>query len=456
MKTVCAMLNGLGGIVLFGVSDKGELKGQDLNTGTMESLNAEINRIDPPAFPEIETIPLENGKTVIALRVTGGAGLYTYNDRPYIRTGPTTRVMPKAEYERRLMERLHSTRRWEKEPAPKDISIKDLDEDEIQMTLSSAMDAGRIDKPRKTDAKSILTGLGLIIDGTITNAAVVLYGKSKRLESLYPQCAIHMARFRGKDRLADFSDNRQYWGHAFTLLQRAEAFIRDHMPISGKVVPGKMKREDHPLYPPRAIREALANAICHRDYAMPGASVSVAIYDDRMEIINPGSLRFGITPEVLYQPHESKPWNPIIANVFYRAGFIEQWGTGTLNMIDWCHENGNPPPEWEVRSGSVVLTFKPLPDAMVKQLEPQLESQLELQQGSLRDKVIYLLSKDILSKSEISAKLGQKGTSGQLNKVIKELLEAGYIAYTIPEKPSSGRQQYKLIKTPDKRPSKEK
>jgi len=93
---------------------------------------------------------------------------------------------------------------------------------------------------------------------------------------------------------------------------------------------------------------------------------------------------------------------------------------------------------------------------MVKQLEPQLESQLELQQGSLRDKVIYLLSKDILSKSEISAKLGQKGTSGQLNKVIKELLEAGYIAYTIPEKPSSGRQQYKLIKTPDKRPSKEK
>ena len=120
----------------------------------------------------------------------------------------------------------------------------------------------------------------------------------------------------------------------------------DHVPIAGRVVSGKMIREDQPWYPPRATREALANALCHRDYTFPGGAVAVAMYDDHLEITNPGDLHFGITPEKLTKPHESKPWNPIIANVFYRAGIIERWGTGTLNIIDWCEENDNPPPIW--------------------------------------------------------------------------------------------------------------
>lgn len=74
---------------------------------------------------------------------------------------------------------------------------------------------------------------------------------------------------------------------------------------------------------------------------------------------NPGTFHFGITPEKLTRPHESKPWNPIIANVFYRAGIIERWGSGTLNIIDWCKENGNPLLTWQEQSGSVYVTFRP-------------------------------------------------------------------------------------------------
>ncbi len=118
------------------------------------------------------------------------------------------------------------------------------------------------------------------------------------------------------------------------------------------------------------------------------------MYDDHLEIINPGTLRFGFTPEILYQPHESRPCNPLIANVFYRAGVIERWGTGTLNIIDWCRDNGNPEPEWLVDVNSVALVFYPVPARPESQLEPQLES--------LRVKVVTLLSREILSKSEIS------------------------------------------------------
>lgn len=353
--------------------------------------------------------------------------------------------MPKSEYERRLVERLHATHRWENEPAAQGVSIKDLDPDEIHLTLTNAIDAGRMERPRKTDTRSILTGLGLIIDGRLNNAAVVLYGKSPRLEALYPQCLIQLARFRGTDRLSDFSDNRQYWGHAFSLLQRAEAFFKDHIPIAGKVYPDRFKREDRPLYHPRAFREALANAFCHRDYAVPGASVSVAVYDDRLEVINPGDLHFGITPKALTRPHESRHWNPIIAGVFYRAGIIEKWGTGTLNIMDWCRENGNPPPEWQVRAGAVVLIFKPLSDKTTRQPESQPESEPESTVRALGGKVIQLLSKGPLSKAEISYQLGQKQISGPLNKIIKAMVEEGVLTYIVPEKPNSRIQKYRLV-----------
>ena len=113
------------------------------------------------------------------------------------------------------------------------------------------------------------------------------------------------------------------------------------------------------MYPPRALREAIANSICHRDYTSPGGAVAIAMYDDHLEVVNPGSLHFGLNPDNLLRPHTSKPWNPIIAEVFYRAGVIEQWGTGTLNIIKWCKDNQNPPPVWEEQPGAVMVTFLP-------------------------------------------------------------------------------------------------
>jgi len=343
-KTVCGMLNGFGGFVLFGVTDKGLITGQQVSASTLEDVIAFHIRIEPPTFPDMETISLKNGASVISLTVNGSNGSYTFDGRPYLRRGPTTIVMPRDEYERRIMKRLHATRRWENEPVAKDVSIKDLDAEEIQITLDNAIRLGRLEPTERRDSASILRGLKLIHEDHLLNAAVALYGKSEKLKILYPQMELRLARFRGKNRLADFSDNRQYWDNAFALLRRAESFLMDHVPIAGRVAPGKMIREDQPWYPPRATREALANALCHRDYTIHGGAVTVAMYDYQLEISNPGILQFGVTPEKLTVPHESKPWNPIISNVFYRAGIIERWGTGTLNIIDWLKANGNSPP----------------------------------------------------------------------------------------------------------------
>lgn len=110
-KTVCAMLNGIGGFVLFGVSDKGELSGQQVTAKTLEDIAQELRKIEPPAFPEIETVAIGNDKAIILVRVSGKLGTYCYDGRPYIRHGPTTQIMPRSEYERRVLDKFHAHRR---------------------------------------------------------------------------------------------------------------------------------------------------------------------------------------------------------------------------------------------------------------------------------------------------------------------------------------------------------
>lgn len=356
-KTVCAMLNGLGGFVLFGVTDSGEIRGQTVSAHTLEEVANELRRIEPPAFPDIETIALDNGQALVALRVPGGGGPYSYDGRPYLRHGPTTRIMPRQRYERVLLERMHAFHRWENQAAS-GIGVDDLDRTEIVRTIEEAIRRQRMEDPGTRDPAQLLLGLGLIHEGRLLNAAVVLFGKTEKLLPYYPQCLLRMARFRGRDK-TEFLDNRQEMGNAFDLLIRAQRFLRDHLPVAGRIVPNLFERIDDPLYPPEALREALANALCHRDYSIGGGAVSVAIYDDRLEISSTGTLPFGLTPEDLTRPHESRPWNPLIARSFYRRGIIETWGRGTIKMAELTHKAGLVPPEFESRAGEVVVRFRP-------------------------------------------------------------------------------------------------
>ena len=142
-------------------------------------------------------------------------------------------------------------------------------------------------------------------------------------------------------------------------MTRAERFFQENLPIAGRIEPDRFERVDDPLYPPEALREALANAICHRDYSIGGGSVAAAIYNDRLEVTSSGSLHFGLTVEALFKPHESLPWNPLIAQVFYRRGIIEQWGRGTIKMRELVTSAGLPAPEIEDAGGCVTVRFRP-------------------------------------------------------------------------------------------------
>lgn len=380
-KTACAMLNGSGGLILFGVDDAGRLRGMTVTTRTVDDVVHELRRIEPLPAIYPERVPIADGREIIVVSVPGNTGgPYTYDGRPYARLGSSTVAMPQDRYRQLLLERTHPAARWEMLPAH-GIGVEDLDAAEIERTVDEAVRRLRLEDPGTRDPAELLRGLKLVEHGKVLNAAVVLFAKGDRLLPAYPQYLLRLARFRGGDR-TEFIDNRQEVGNAFELLQRAQRFLRDHLPVAGRVVPQLFEREDDPLYPPAALREALANALCHRDYAMPGGSVGIAIYDDRLEITSTGRLPFGITAQDLKQPHLSHPWNPLVAGVFFRRGLIESWGRGTLKIVELTGQAGLVEPEFEERGGEVVVRFFPLgyvpPTRVSRNLSPFQQEVLEI------------------------------------------------------------------------------
>lgn len=358
VTTLCAMLNHRGGQVMFGVEANRRVVGQNIENNTIEGIAQEISRIEPPTYPSIERVPLGDGREVVVVSVYAGENRpYMYQGKAYRRVGNTSPALSSAEYNQILIERLHSEHRWENEPAA-GWTVDDLDGTEIIRTVEEAIRRGRASDPGTRDPVELLRGLGMMHDGYILRAAVVLFGHAKRVEAEFPQCLLRVAKFRGTDR-NEFLDNRQFNGNAFDLLLNAERFLRENLPVAGRITPGLLERVDEPLYPPEALREALVNAFCHRDYAIAGGSVSLAIYDDRLEVGSSGPLHFGLTAADLFAPHESRLWNPLIARVFYRRGVIESWGRGTIKMVELAQHAGLPAPEIEDLKGGVTVRFRP-------------------------------------------------------------------------------------------------
>jgi len=343
--------------VLIGVAPEGKVVGQQVSDSTLRTVAETLDRMDPPARMSIERVPISDAMDVLVLTapLILDEGPYVFGGRPYRRVGSTTSIMPRDEYERLLLDRRHSRRRWENQPA-EGHKIADLDEEEILRTVRLGIETGRLPESTGASLEEILDRLKIREDGRLLDAAVVLFSKDPMPD--YPQCRLRLARFKGIDK-SEFLDNRQVQGHVFHLLEEGMAFLLRHLPIAGRFEAGRIERIDEPLFPVAALREALVNALCHRSYAVSGGSVSIAIYDDRLEIWSDGSPPFGLRAEDLKRPHESRPRNPLITGVFYRRGLVEEWGRGTQMIVDLCVRAGHPEPEFIEERDSFGVRFLP-------------------------------------------------------------------------------------------------
>lgn len=355
-KAACAMLNQKGGHVLFGVTPAGRVVGQTMSGRTIEGVSSALREIKPPAYPSISRVPLVSGRDAVVVEVKPGSDApYSYKGVPYRRIGNTTVPMSLEEHRRTILEQAFSAIGWENRPAT-DWSLGDLDVQEIHGTVDDANRLKRLPRPETGDPIDRLRMLRVWEDGCLLNAAAVLFGKAEHIAKKMPWCVLKAVRFRGAGR-SDFEDNRRIHGNAFSLLRSAERFMDGHLPVAGSIPADGFIRADPPLHPAPVMREAVVNAICHRDYSIPGGSVGVAIHDDCMEVTSIGAMCFGMTPDSLLENPASRPGNPLIADVFYRRGIIEQWGRGLPLMRDESLAAGLPPPEVVETDGIVRVRF---------------------------------------------------------------------------------------------------
>ncbi|MCA9833047.1 MAG: putative DNA binding domain-containing protein [Thermomicrobiales bacterium] len=342
VKSGTAMLNGsLGGVVYIGVNDDGEIVGIELGDRSHNRMATALAKLAPTYWPETETITLDSGRVVLGMRFPGNSGIYRYQGRPFVRIGASNHELSEDQYQKKVLERFHSVERWELKNSG--LAIEHLNTGLLTSIVESAIKSGRLADPNTRDPAALLQGFGLLSDGQINNAAAALLGKPEFLEQKFPQCRVRLARFEGVTKNL-FRDNRQFTGNIFDLLRISMSFVAEHNPVRSEIVSDQIQRVDTPLYSPDVVREALVNAFTHRDYAEPSGAVDVAIYDDRMEIVSTGGLRFGLTVEDLLIVHQSRPWNQIIASVLQRQGIFESWGLGTTRMIERSRIAGSPDP----------------------------------------------------------------------------------------------------------------
>lgn len=355
-EDLCGLLNTTGGNLCFGVENDGTVRGQNFSDDTLRKVADHLRLIEPYPTPlGFERVRVADHRDVLVLSVTRSESApHTFDGRAFERIGTTTRRMRRDEFDRRLLRRPSDQHRWEVMPVP-DLDWSAIDIDRVKRVVKRGIERGRIPLGADTPEDFFANTRLLDSSGTMNAAATLLFANDPA--KWFPQAAVRMARFRGADK-SSFVDQRQTTGHVFDLLDEADLFIRRHMQVAGRVEPGLFEREDSPMFPPVALREALVNAFCHRDYTIVGGAVELAIYDGRTEITSSGPLPFGLRIADLLGTHSSNPRNPILADVLYRTGYIEKFGRGIGIIIELCTRAGHPTPEFEDRRGEVVVRFR--------------------------------------------------------------------------------------------------
>jgi ATP-dependent DNA helicase RecG len=436
-ETLCGFLNAGEGLVIVGVTPEGRVVGQEVSDKTQRDIAGLLSRFEPPAPIEVEIVDLKGaGRKLIVLKAKPPADSrpFTFDGRPYQRVGTTTSVMHQERYERLLLERAHARRRWENQPAV-DVSLDDLDHEEILRTREAAIQQRRISASTGVDVGDILDRLGLRRGGVITQAAQILYGT--RFLPDYPQGMLKMGRFRGTKITGDILDNRQEHLHAFAIVREAMAWLDRTLPLAARFPRGKIFREDHLPVPPDALREVLLNAVMHRDYSDPSSYVAVAVFDDRIEIRSVGSLPRGITVESLSGSHQSVLRNPLIAEAFHRTGAVEIWGRGTNRVIEECERQGIAPPVFEERAGAVYVTFR-TPIVAGAEVRHQVGTKSALSEHQVQ---VLAASRDPKTIASLQQLCNRADRTKFRDQVVRPLLEAGLLEMTIPDKPRSSRQR---------------
>jgi ATP-dependent DNA helicase RecG len=347
LKWICGFANAYGGTLYIGKDDSGNVV--DLNEA--EKLLEDIpNKVKDVLgiLVDVNLHQSEEGK-FIEIHVEQYPYPVNYKGQYHYRSGSTKQELKGAALDKFLLQK--KGKRWDGVPVP-NVSSIDLKQEAFDFFRKRAFRSQRIDEESLTDNNEhLIENLQLKEGKFLKRASILLFHSNP--EKYITGAYIKIGFFESDSDLR-FQD--EIHGNLFEQIEKTTELLFTKY-IKALISYEGLNRVETFEYPKEAIREALLNAIAHKDYS-GGVPIQISVYNDKLMIWNEGQLPENWTVKNLLEKHASRPFNPDIANALFRSGYIESWGRGTIKIINECKKAGIPEPVFTYDSSDISVEFR--------------------------------------------------------------------------------------------------
>lgn len=458
LKWICGFANAQGGSIFVGKDDDGSVCGVTNAKKLLEDIPSKAKQ--QLGLTLDVNLHEEGGKQFLEIPVPSNTVAISLRGRYYYRTGSTKIELTGIALNEFLLNKAGVT--WDAVPEAR-ATLDDIDPASVKRFLKDANTAGRMPEIGEVPIPELFEKLHLIQDGQLTRAAVVLFGKDPA--HFYHSLSVKLGRFANH---VDILYQEVIEGNVIQTLPEILEQLERKFFIKAIRFEGIHRREDLP-YPTAALREVFLNALVHRRYM--SSTVQARIYDDQLVIWNEGPIPHEIKD--LKAPHSSVPRNRLIADICFKAGYIDSWGRGIEKITTACTEHGCPTPNFEITPTGIRVTLLPKFN-MPSQLTPQdgtsqgtvtapvtdpvtgsvrpksapSEAQVEAHEAQVEltetERAILAACSETPQGSKILLEIaGYSTRTGNFKRSLTKLLTLELLELTIPKKPTSRLQKYR-------------
>ena len=414
LKWVCGFANAQGGIIYIGIRDDGTVVGVADGKQLLEAIPNKIK--DTMGIIADVNLLKKDGCEYIEIKVNPSSYPVSYKGEYHYRSGSTKQQLRGAALTEFLVSK--TGYRWDAVPVDS-IGVDDLDKDSIDIFRRESVKNGRMSrKDLNISNEELMDHLDLLTDGKLKRAAVLLF--SRKPGRIISGCYVKIGRF-GEGSDLQYQDTVE--GSLFHIADQVIDLIYTKYLKAAITYEHDVRVETYP-FPREGVREAIYNALAHNNYAA-SVPIQIRIEDDAMYISNSCILPRDWTVQTLMQTHRSVPYNPSIANAFYRAGYIEAWGRGIQKIMEACRELGTPDPEYTVLGDDLTVKFTALQNAPEQAPNSPIRHAGGID-GGLAEKILALMiERPEITQGELAERLAVPLRT--LQRAIKELKSAGMI-----------------------------
>ena len=435
LKQICGFANSQGGSIYLGVNDQG--KGVGINNA--KKLLEEIPNKGANLMGIVLQVDLflENNLQYLLIKVPHSLQPISLRGKYYARSGTTNQELNGPALQNFLLKRHNLT--WDEVGVPS-ASYEDIDISSVKRFIELAISANRLHPDaRNLPLNSLFENLHLLDDSRqIKRVALLAFAVDPM--KFFPSMSVKIGRFISETNIV-VQDVIEC--NLFSMVENIMDILKAKY-LKSVIYYNGIHREEALEYPVNALREAILNALIHRDYT--GAVTQIRVNNNSLEVWNSGLLPEELKTEMLFNQHASIPRNRSLANLFFRAGYIESWGRGTITIAQECKEYGLPLPSFNEQFGGFSIGFykpefttppdtppvtPPVTPPDTLQLTPQVKQLIAALKGAM-------------TRAELQTVLRISNKKYFLTDFIKPALEVGSIEMTIPDKPNSKNQKYRL------------